>query len=34
LQAAGEHFSDTCEFRETDDAAVGDVADVHLSMSA
>jgi hypothetical protein len=30
LEAAGEHFGDAGEFGEADDAAVGDVADVHL----
>lgn len=30
LQAAREHFGDAGELGEADDAAVGDVADVHL----
>lgn len=34
LQAAGKHLSDTGELGETDDAAVGDVSNVHLLKSA
>lgn len=30
LEAAREHFGDAGELGEADDAAVGDVADVHL----
>jgi hypothetical protein len=33
LETAGEHFGDAGELRETNDAAIGDVADVHLHLS-
>lgn len=33
LQAASEHLGDTSEFGETDNATVGNVADVHLWVS-
>lgn len=33
LQSAREHLGDTCQLGEAEDAAVGDITDVHLDMS-